>query len=78
MKTERIYVQLLDEGTEVFRPVDAEKVKENVYKISEFQEYNPVTEVWEFLPGQTVEVEERKNTVEKNDRTLKVAVKLHS
>jgi hypothetical protein len=33
MKTQTIYVYLLDEGTDVWAPVDAEHISEDVYRI---------------------------------------------
>lgn len=53
-KTETIYVQLLDEGIEVFRPVLAVVLSENTYKILGFEDYDPETETWQFLPGTIV------------------------
>jgi len=36
-----IYVKLLEEGTEVFRPVLAMKVRENVYRLGGEDTYDP-------------------------------------
>jgi hypothetical protein len=47
-----IYVSLLDEGIDVWRPVLAEHVRENVYRIADQRQ--PDDEVWEFLPGALV------------------------
>ena len=69
MKT--IYVQLLDEGTKVFRPVNATLVKNNIYKIS--IENKPGDESWEFAPGSYVIVEE---SVLSRENVL-IAVKEH-
>jgi hypothetical protein len=54
-----IYVKLLDEGTVVYRPVSAIEVEKGVFEIIEFDTYNSEDEVWEFLPGTCVLVEER-------------------
>lgn len=43
-----IYIRLLDEGTEVYRPVKAMKVSKNIYKINSKPSDD---EVWEFLYG---------------------------
>jgi len=48
-----IYVSLQGEGTVVWRPVSAEKLRKNVYRISE-QPYDRETESWEFEPGDVV------------------------
>ncbi len=54
-----IYIQLLNEGTEVYRPVPAIKIKNNIYKLQGFDIYNPKDEIWEFSPGTYVQVEKR-------------------
>ncbi len=51
---EEIYVGLLDEGVDVWRPVPAWKVQENVYIILRPDWYDPDDEHWEFPPGSTV------------------------
>ena len=48
-----IYVALLDEGVDVWRPVRAEHLFDNVYCIVE-QPYNRQAESWQFEPGTTV------------------------
>ena len=52
-----IYVKLLEEGTDVWRPVFAKQKVGNVFTI-EPQEV-PVDEEWEFSPGDSVVVEHR-------------------
>lgn len=55
-----IYVQLMDEGVAVFRPILAIAIGGKNYKIDDNQSiYNPNDETWEFLPGDIVEVEQR-------------------
>jgi hypothetical protein len=49
--TVMIYVQLLDEGIKVYRPVKAEQVGKNLYEIIE---HNPDDEIWEFNYGDFV------------------------
>jgi hypothetical protein len=51
MQTETIYMYLLDEGIRVWRPVQAETLGDNLYRV-----VGPVPddEVWEFPPGATV------------------------
>ena len=48
-----IYVSLLDEGVEVWRPVIAERLDRDVYRIVE-QLYDGETERWQFEPGDAV------------------------
>ena len=57
---QEIYVRLLDEGTEVWRPVKAKEVKTSphTFQILE-QEYCTADEKWEFKPGDMVRVEVR-------------------
>jgi hypothetical protein len=51
--TSTIYVQLLDEGTPVWRPVSAELVSGETYRIVG-DAPDPGTERWEFMPGKLV------------------------
>lgn len=57
MKT-TIYVQLINEGTTVYRPVEAEKMINGVYKILQPANYNflvnELDEQWEFPPDSLV------------------------
>ena len=55
----KIYVKLLNEGTEVYRPVTAEKISESVYKMHGFELYDEEDETWEFKPGSLVSVVEK-------------------
>jgi len=48
-----IYVALLNEGVDVWRPVQAEHVGNNVYQII-VQPYDRSVERWEFEPGTRV------------------------
>ena len=51
---ETIYVRLLDEGTEVFRPTEAEKLDEFNYRVLAPADYDPADEHWEYPPGSIV------------------------
>ena len=51
--TEVIFVRLLDEGVDVWRPVASEHVRGNVYRIAD-QPYDREVETWEFAPGDEV------------------------
>lgn len=50
---EQIYVALLDENVDVWRPVKAKKLGEKVYLILK-QNYDRSDEKWEFEPGEKV------------------------
>jgi hypothetical protein len=51
-----IYVALLNEGTDCWRPVKAERVSEGLFHIADSR---PEDEEWAFQPGQTVRCCER-------------------
>ena len=57
--TEKVYVQLLDEGTVVWRPTTATRVGYDRLLLHAPQDYDPEYEMWEFLPGETVICESR-------------------
>nr|WP_294795503.1 hypothetical protein [uncultured Mucilaginibacter sp.] len=59
MKKSIIYVRLLDEGTEVYRPVDALHIGDMRYQILGHDIYDLNDEKWEFPPGSCVEGIER-------------------
>ncbi len=50
-----IYVQLLEEGTVVYRPACAETLSSGYFKIQEQSDFDPEDESWEFKPGAIVE-----------------------
>ena len=52
-----VFVRLLDEGTDVWRPVPATRVGENTYRLVE--QVVPEDETWIFQPGDVVVVEGR-------------------
>jgi hypothetical protein len=49
-----VYVRLLGEGTEVFRPVPAIPVADSRYTLQGDEIFQPDDENWEFAPGSTV------------------------
>lgn len=52
-----VFVRLLDEGTDVWRPVQARRLGETTYQIA--NEPVPEDEAWSFQPGDIVVVEQR-------------------
>jgi hypothetical protein len=52
-----IYMPLLEEGTDIWRPVEAMKIGELGYMVTEKA---PPDEVWAFQPGHILRCEERK------------------
>ncbi len=66
----QIYVALLDEGVEVWRPVQAERVGGNTYRILG-QPYDRSIETWQFEPGDVVFCE----MVESSDGRILAATK---
>lgn len=57
---EIIYIRLLEEGIEVWRPVQAtKKLNSGHYYIEDYPVNNvPDGEIWEFLPGTSILIEE--------------------
>jgi len=51
---EKIYVPLLDEGTEVIRPTLGEPLGGGLYRVLPTPSYDPEDELWAFLPGSVV------------------------
>ena len=54
-----VYVRLLNEGTDVYRPVEAVVLEESVVRLVAPPDYDPADEEWEFEPGSVVRVEVR-------------------
>ena len=52
-----IYVKLMDEAVDVWRPVDASPEGHDMYRLADAP--TPATEVWEFQPGSVVRCERR-------------------
>lgn len=55
-ETKTVFVALLNEGTEVWRPVPAVQIQGNLFKLGGSI---PEDEEWQFLPGQVVECESK-------------------
>jgi hypothetical protein len=51
-----VYVALLGEGTQTWRPVPARRMDDSTYELLGIV---PSQEEWQFMPGQTVECEKR-------------------
>jgi hypothetical protein len=49
-----IYIRLLDEGTDVLRPTEAEELGNDLFKLRPTPDYDPDDEKWEFIPGSIV------------------------
>ncbi len=56
---DEIYVKLLNEGTEVYRPVPAQRISDSVYLIGHSATYDAADETWEYPPGSRVQVTPR-------------------
>ncbi len=54
-----VYVRLLNEGTDVFRPVSAVSLSANVFRLLKPEDYDAEDEEWEFLPDSTVRCDEK-------------------
>ena len=55
-----IYVRLLEEGTDVWRPVPATALPDGTFKLSVPAGYDPEAEVWEFPPNARVKCAARR------------------
>lgn len=69
---EQIYIYLLNEGTDVWRPVDAELIEENIYKI--LSKNTDSSEEWQFSTNDIVECEDK--IFQNGDKGL-IAVRMH-
>lgn len=56
---EEVFVRLLDEGTDVWRPVPAVRDPSGGFRLLRADQYDPATETWEYPPGSVVECEVR-------------------
>jgi len=67
---EYIHVLLLDEGIDVWRPVEAEKIGEKIYKILEDDQkaFNEYLEKWEFKMNDIVKCEYKTLTEERDKK----------
>ncbi len=54
-----IYIPLLDEGVDVWRPTEGEMVADMVFKVLPTETYDPEDEHWEFPPGTIVRCEKQ-------------------
>lgn len=59
-RLQRVFVKLLNEGTDVWRPVPGIPLGEDVYQLVQPVWYSPEDEEWEFLPGSNVVCEIRR------------------
>jgi hypothetical protein len=54
-----VFVRLVDEGTQVYRPSPATHISGPVFRLGMPDGYDPDDEQWEFPPGSTVRCEKR-------------------
>jgi hypothetical protein len=64
-----IYIALMDEGVDVWRPVNAENTGNGIFRILE-QPYDREIELWQFEPGDLVYCE----LVESSDGPILTAI----
>ncbi len=69
--TTEIFVSLLGEGVDVWRPIQAEQVQGNIYRIVD-QPYDRQVESWQFEPGDTVVCD----LIDSSEGTILAAVRL--
>ena len=56
-ETVTVFVRLLDEGTDVWRPVEARRVSSATFRLADGAV--PTDEVWSYAPGEIVVAEAR-------------------
>jgi hypothetical protein len=56
-----IYVRLLNEGTDVYRPAVAHEIEHGIYEILPTADYDAADEEWEFPPESHVRIEKRES-----------------
>lgn len=54
------FVYLLEEGTDVYRPVKFKAISQDVFEVLETDDYDPTDETWEFAPGSKVRLVKRR------------------
>lgn len=59
--TKEIYIKLLEEGTDVWRPTLGRNLGNELFEVLAAPDYDPEDEIWEFLPGSIVKTEKRKS-----------------
>jgi hypothetical protein len=55
IKFDTIYIQLLNEGTTVYRPTQGRLIENCIYEVQPTSNYSVSGEEWEFPPGSLVE-----------------------
>lgn len=60
--TETVYVRLLEEGTDVWRPVQAKRLPDGSFQLDMPEGYDPGDETWEFPPHSRVKCTTRRFT----------------
>jgi hypothetical protein len=59
MKGCTVYVYLVNEATDVWRPAEAHWLHDDVYELLPVNTYDPEDEEWQFVPGSVVRCEDR-------------------
>ena len=54
-----VYVKLLEEGTDVWRPTEAQPMDKDLFRLLPTADYRLCDEQWEFPPGSIVRCEKR-------------------
>ena len=76
MDIEKVYLKLLDEGVDVYTPVNAEKIDNFFYKIldDDRKAYEKFLEKWEFKTGDIVRCKTKKLSIGKKKSLVLVAI----
>jgi hypothetical protein len=57
----KLYVRLLNEGTDVSRPTQALDLGDGTFRLLSTSDYDPEDEEWEFAPGLVVRAQRRED-----------------
>ncbi|MCA1934620.1 MAG: hypothetical protein LDL37_04150 [Asticcacaulis sp.] len=61
MQIADLYVELMDEGTTVYRPAKAYRLNEHLLVLSN-EYHDPTTENWSVLPGTLITLRQKRTT----------------
>ena len=59
-ETVKVFVELLEEGTDTFQGTQAIPLGNDFYKLLPTDDYDPEDVIWQFLPGSIVRAKNRK------------------
>ena len=70
---EEIYIPLINEGTDVWRPAKGRRIKDLIFEVLCPDDYDSMNEDWQFKPGNIVKCKK----VNMENKEILVAIELH-